>query len=69
MRGAGAILLKDLRIEWRTKESLASVFVLGVLLLVVFTVAHDPDMPILLDDELYGPVGGILHEGHRHGET
>ena len=43
MRGAGAILLKDLRIEWRTKESLASVFVLGVLLLVVFTVAHDPE--------------------------
>ena len=43
MRGAGAILLKDLRIEWRTRESLASVFVLGVLLLVVFTVAHDPE--------------------------
>jgi len=43
VRGAGAILLKDLRIEWRTKESLASVFVLGVLLLVVFTVAHDPE--------------------------
>jgi heme exporter protein B len=43
VRGAGAILLKDLRIEWRTKESLASVVVLGVLLLVVFTVAHDPE--------------------------
>jgi len=43
VRGAGAILLKDLRIEWRTRESLASVFVLGVLLLVVFTVAHDPE--------------------------
>src|SRR6185436_4307313 len=28
-------------IEWRTRESLASVFVLGVLLLVVFTFAHD----------------------------
>src|SRR5439155_4603816 len=36
------ILAKDLRIEWRTRESLASVFVLGVLLLVVLTVAHDP---------------------------
>lgn len=43
MRGALAILLKDLRIEWRTRESLASVFVLAVLLLVVFTVAHDPE--------------------------
>jgi len=43
VHGAGAILLKDLRIEWRTRESLASVFVLGVLLLVVFTVAHDPE--------------------------
>ena len=43
MRGALAILLKDVRIEWRTRESLASVFVLAVLLLVVFTVAHDPE--------------------------
>ena len=43
MRGTLAILAKDLRIEWRTRESLASVFVLGVLLLVVFSVAHDPE--------------------------
>jgi len=43
VRGALAILVKDLRIEWRTRESLASVFVLGVLLLVVFSVAHDPE--------------------------
>jgi heme exporter protein B len=43
VRGALAILLKDVRIEWRTRESLASVFVLGVLLLVVFSVAHDPE--------------------------
>jgi heme exporter protein B len=41
MRGALAILAKDLRIEWRTRESVSSVFVLGVLLLVVFSVAHD----------------------------
>lgn len=41
MRGALAILGKDLRIEWRTRESVSSVFVLGVLLLVVFSVAHD----------------------------
>ena len=43
MRGALAILLKDVRIEWRTRESVASVFVLGVLLLVVFSVSHDPE--------------------------
>ena len=43
MRHALAILMKDVRIEWRTRESLASVFVLGVLLLVVFSVAHDPE--------------------------
>ena len=42
MRHALAILMKDVRIEWRTRESLASVFVLGVLLLVVLVVAHDP---------------------------
>jgi heme exporter protein B len=41
MQGALAILRKDLQIEWRTKEGLSSVFVLGVLLLVVFSVAHD----------------------------
>ena len=35
MRGALAILMKDVRIEWRTRESVASVFVLGVLLLRV----------------------------------
>ena len=34
MRHALAIFLKDVRIEWRTRESVASVFVLGVLLLV-----------------------------------
>ena len=43
MHGALAILRKDLRIEWRTRESLTSFTALGVLLLVVFTVAHDPD--------------------------
>src|SRR3989475_12413359 len=42
MRDALVILAKDLRIEWRTREGLSSVFVLGVLLLVVLTVAHDP---------------------------
>jgi len=42
MRDALAILAKDLRIEWRTREGLSSVFVLGVLLVVVLTVAHDP---------------------------
>jgi heme exporter protein B len=40
-RGALAILKKDLRIEWRTRESVASMFVLGVLLLLVLSVAHD----------------------------
>lgn len=41
MRATLAILAKDLRIEWRTRESVSSVFVLGVLLLVVLTIAHD----------------------------
>lgn len=42
IRGALAVLRKDLRIEWRTRESLASFVVLGVLLVVVFSVALDP---------------------------
>ena len=42
MRAALAILRKDLRIEWRTRESVSSLVALGVLLLVVFTIAHDP---------------------------
>ena len=41
VRQALVILGKDLQIEWRTRESLSSVFVLGILLLVVFTIAHD----------------------------
>src|SRR5262249_47750865 len=41
-RGALAVLRKDLRIEWRTKESLASFVVLGVLLVVIFSVALAP---------------------------
>jgi heme exporter protein B len=41
-RGILAVLRKDLRIEWRTKESLASFAVLGVLLVVIFSVALDP---------------------------
>jgi heme exporter protein B len=41
-RGVLTILRKDLRIEWRTKESLAGFVVLGVLLVVIFSVALDP---------------------------
>ena len=41
LRAALAILRKDLRLEWRTKESLASALVLGVLLVIIFSVAHD----------------------------
>lgn len=42
MGAALAIMRKDLRIEWRTRESISSLVALGVLLLVVFTIAHDP---------------------------
>lgn len=42
MSAAFIILAKDLRIEWRTKESVTTVAVLAVLLLVVFSFAHDP---------------------------
>ena len=41
VRGALTILRKDLQIEWRTRESVASMFVLGVLLLLVLSIAHD----------------------------
>jgi len=41
VRDAVTILAKDLRLEWRTRESVASMVVLGILLLVVFTIAHD----------------------------
>lgn len=40
-RAALAILVKDLRIEARTRESLSSALVLGVLLVLAFSVAHD----------------------------
>src|SRR2546425_1040441 len=43
MGGALAVFWKDMRIEWRTRESMTSAFVLGVLLLVVLSLAHDPE--------------------------
>jgi heme exporter protein B len=43
MHGALAVLRKDLRIEWRTRESLTGFAALGILLVVVFVFAHDPD--------------------------
>jgi heme exporter protein B len=42
MHAALAILRKDLRIEWRTRESVTSLAALGILLLVVLAIAHDP---------------------------
>jgi heme exporter protein B len=56
VRGILAVLRKDLRIEWRTKESLASFAVLGVLLVVIFSVALDPapdDAPRLAPSVLW----------------
>jgi heme exporter protein B len=41
-----AILLKDLRIEWRTKETLAALLLLGLLILVVLSFAFDPMSPL-----------------------
>jgi heme exporter protein B len=42
MRAALAIFRKDLRIEWRTRESLSTLVVLSVLLVVSLAMAHDP---------------------------
>jgi heme exporter protein B len=42
MRAALVILRKDLRIEWRTRETLATIAMLGVVLVIVLAVAHDP---------------------------
>jgi heme exporter protein B len=58
-RGILAVLRKDLRIEWRTKESLASFAVLGVLLVVVFSVALDPapaDAPRIAPSVLWATI-------------
>ena len=42
MRAALAIVAKDLRIEWRTRETATTLAVLGVLLVTVLAFAHDP---------------------------
>jgi heme exporter protein B len=42
VRAALAIIRKDLRIEWRTRETAVTLAVLGVLLVTVLTFAHDP---------------------------
>jgi heme exporter protein B len=41
MRAALVILAKDLRIEWRTRETLATIVALGIVLVVVLAVAQD----------------------------
>jgi len=41
-----AILWKDLLVELRTKETLASLFLLGTLLLLVLSFAFDPSQPM-----------------------
>ena len=41
-----AILLKDLQIELRTKETLAALLLLGLLTLVVLSFAFDPSSPL-----------------------
>jgi len=55
MRDALIILRKDLRIEWRTRESLSTIVVLGVLLVVTLSMAHDPT-----PEEAPGLAPGIL---------
>src|SRR5262249_60849671 len=56
LHGMLAVVRKDLLIEWRTKESLAGFVVLGVLLVVVFSIALDPtpeDAPRLAPSVLW----------------
>jgi len=43
VRATLAIVRKDLRIEWRTRETATTLAVLGVLLVTVLAFAHDPD--------------------------
>jgi heme exporter protein B len=43
MRAMMAIVRKDVRIEWRTRETATTLAVLGVLLVTVLAFAHDPE--------------------------
>lgn len=43
MRAMLAIVRKDVRIEWRTRETATTLAVLGVLLVTVLAFAHDPE--------------------------
>ena len=66
MHGALAILRKDLRIEWRTRESITSFAALGVLLLVVFTGLLGVQRAFLLEREqdcLSGLLGAPIDPG------
>jgi heme exporter protein B len=65
MRAALAIVRKDLRIEWRTRETATTLAVLGVLLVTVLAFAHDPDpdaAPLLVPAVLWSAVAftGLL---------
>jgi heme exporter protein B len=65
MRATLAIVRKDLRIEWRTRETATTLAVLGVLLVTVLAFAHDPDpdaAPLLVPAVLWSAVAftGLL---------
>src|SRR5262249_14844348 len=55
MKSLTAIIFKDIAVEWRNKESISSMFMFGVLTMVIFNYAFDPTG---LDRSLISP--GIL---------
>ena len=42
MKSLSSLLFKDIVIEWRNKESISSMFMFGLLSLVIFNYAFDP---------------------------
>ena len=65
MRAMLAIVRKDVRIEWRTRETATTLAVLGVLLVTVLAFAHDPEpeqAPLLVPAVLWSAmvVTGLL---------
>src|ERR1051326_20194 len=55
MMPLGSIVFKDITVEWKNKESISSMFMFGVLTMVIFNYAFDPTG---MDRSLISP--GIL---------
>ena len=63
-----ATLLKDLRLEWRSKDAINSMLFFSLLVVVVFSFSFDPERRRVAPDRRWPDLGGIPIRGCRRTE-